>query len=277
MTDTTVSNATSSSATGAASNSTQSAAKLSQDMDYFLNLLVTQLKNQDPLDPMKPNEFTNQLVQFSSVEQQIQSNSNLEKMISLQKANNVSSVVSYIDKNVEVSGGDLTLENGYSAGSYTLDKDATKTTIIIKDADGNTVFSTSGETSAGRHNFTWDGINNQGYTAPDGDYTVTVSAIDDTGSPIDVTQTTAGRVNAVTMQDGNAALYIGNHVVPVENVVAIGSQANSAGSGSSGTGSGGTDNGSSDGSSDSSGSDSASSDGSGSDTTNTTDDNTASN
>lgn len=210
------------------SKSSQSAQKLSSDMDYFMNLLVTQLKNQDPLDPMDPNEFTNQLVQFSGVEQQIQGNANLEKLITLQQANNVSAVVGYIDKTVEVTGGALVLENGYSAGSYTLEQDTAKTLINIKDSKGNTVFSTTAETSAGRHNFTWDGINNQGYTSPDGTYKLTVSALDDKGLPLPVTQTTAGRVNGVTMQDGEVFLYIGDSTVNADNIIAIGSSGNSA-------------------------------------------------
>lgn len=205
------------------SKAAQSQQKLGQDMDYFMNLLVTQLKNQDPLDPMDPNEFTNQLVQFSAVEQQIQGNANLEKLIALQKANNVSAVVGYIDKTVEVSGNSLVLENGHSAGSYTLEGDSAKTLINIKDSKGNTVFSTTAETTAGRHNFTWDGINNQGYTSPDGTYKLTVSALDSTGLPLPVTQTTAGRVNGVTMQGGDVYLYIGNSTVSANNIIAIGS------------------------------------------------------
>src|SRR3989338_691013 len=90
--------------TGTTSQAAQSDAKLKDDLNKFLNLLVTQLKHQDPLDPMDATEFTSQLVQFASVEQQIHQNANLEKLIALQQGSQISSLVNYIGMNVEATG-----------------------------------------------------------------------------------------------------------------------------------------------------------------------------
>lgn len=70
--------------------------KLEKDLNQFLNLLVTQLQNQDPLEPLDANEFTAQLVQFASVEQQIYQNSNLEKLVGMQQTSQVGSMVNYL-------------------------------------------------------------------------------------------------------------------------------------------------------------------------------------
>ena len=79
------------------SQSSQAKAKLEDDLNQFLNLLVAQLQNQDPLDPLDANEFTSQLVQFASVEQQIFQNSNLEKLLNLQETSQISQMVDFIN------------------------------------------------------------------------------------------------------------------------------------------------------------------------------------
>ena len=84
--------------------SAEASAKLEDDLNRFLNILVTQLQNQDPLDPLDANEFTSQLVQFASVEQQIYQNSNLEKMLNLQETSQISDMVDFIGNKVEFFG-----------------------------------------------------------------------------------------------------------------------------------------------------------------------------
>ena len=117
-----LSNTNSATASAAAgdSNSAAAQAKLDEDLNKFLNLLVTQLKNQDPLDPMDANEFTSQLVQFASVEQQIYQNSNLEKMLSLQETSQISTMVDFIGNQVEFFGQDVPLVDGRAEFSYVM-------------------------------------------------------------------------------------------------------------------------------------------------------------
>ena len=114
---------------------TQSAddqARLEEDLNQFLTLLVTQLENQDPLDPMDSTEFTSQLVQFASVEQQIKQNTNLEQLVGLQQNNQISSMVNFIDKLVEVEGQSIPLEDGQAEFTYTLPVNAKSASIIIR-------------------------------------------------------------------------------------------------------------------------------------------------
>ncbi len=195
--------------------------KLAEDLDQFMNLLVAQLQNQDPLDPMDANEFTSQLVQFAGVEQQIQANDNLEQMLDLQKTSLLGTVVGYIGTKVEVNGTEMSLENGEAKASYTLDEKSLSTTIIITDSSGKTVYFSPGEVEAGRHAFTWNGKDNFDVAVPDGNYTLTVTALDSSDETIGVQHTIVGTVNSVSMEDGIATLQVGETGYTVEQVKAV--------------------------------------------------------
>jgi len=199
----------------------QSGQRLAEDLNQFLNLLVTQLENQDPLDPLDPNEFTSQLVQFASVEQQIHANENLEDMLELQQASLLGTVVSYIGSQVEVSGDQLPLENGQASFTYDLDARATSNTITISDEDGQVVFFTAGENDPGQHSFTWNGTDNFGFPLEDGVYTLNVNALDAEGLPIDVAKTVIGTVDGVSMEDGEALLSVGGAEYSVDQILSV--------------------------------------------------------
>lgn len=187
--------------------SSASKQKLAEDLDQFMNLLVTQLQHQDPLDPMDPNEFTSQLVQFAGVEQQIQANSNLERMVEIQQSSLLGSLVGYIGKQVEVLGNEMSLDaNGELHANYALAAKATTTTITITDDTGKSVYSTSGQTDAGRHAFHWNGKNTEGFSVPDGTYTITVSALDSEENPIEVAHSVTGLVTGVASDSGTPIL-----------------------------------------------------------------------
>src|SRR5215213_9555272 len=104
-----------------ATNATRSESQLAANFDTFLLLLTAQLKNQDPLEPMDSNQFTQQLVQFSQVEQQIHSNKNLESLISLTKASGAADAVSYLGKTLTVTDGNAALMNGQANWAYALE------------------------------------------------------------------------------------------------------------------------------------------------------------
>ena len=211
-------------ASEAVDTSTQSGAaqaKLNQDLNQFLNLLVTQLQNQDPLDPMDATEFTSQLVEFASVEQQIYANANLEELVSLQNASQNVAMVDYLGHSIEYFGDMVNLENGSVEFSYTFDTNATKTTISITDENGDVVYSADAETEAGIHYFTWDGKDDNNMQLDDGTYTVTVSALDSQGKLLDVSQTAIGRVTGASTVDGAPYLFLGDVGVKIDNVVTV--------------------------------------------------------
>lgn len=195
--------------------------RLADDLNQFLNLLVTQLENQDPLDPLDPNEFTSQLVQFASVEQQIYQNQNLEDMLELQQASLLGTIVGYIGSQVEVQGSTLSLSNGSSQFSYSLETSAASTTITIQDEAGQTVFFTDGETDAGKHEFTWDGTDNFGFPLEDGAYTLSVNSLDPEGAPVNVSTTVVGVVSGVSTESGQTLLSVGNAQYSVDQILSI--------------------------------------------------------
>ena len=195
--------------------------KLNEDLNRFLNLLVTQLKNQDPLDPMDSTEFTSQLVQFASVEQQINTNANIEKMLNLQQASQVADMVNFIGTTVEAKGNEVPLEDGRAEFTYEFGSNADDVTITIKDASGLTVFSQDGETSSGKHTFVWDGKSAGGVQNSDGAYTVTVNAIDVQKKGLDVEQTVLGRVTGAGAEDGIVTLFLGDIITSMEKVLSV--------------------------------------------------------
>ncbi len=194
---------------------------LGSDLNRFLTLLVTQLQNQDPLDPLDTNEFTAQLVQFAGVEQQIQNNANLETLIDISRASEVAAIVNVIGKRIEAGGTMLALNAGKAEAAYTLSEAAAETKLTVTDANGQTVFSSAGKTEAGRHEFIWDGRDEDGRALADGAYTLTVTATRGDDSAIDVEQRTIGTVTAAASDDAGPILHLGAAEVPMAQVRSI--------------------------------------------------------
>lgn len=194
------------------SRSADSEAKLEEDLNKFLNLLVTQLKNQDPLDPIDSSEFTSQLVQFASVEQQIFQNSNLEKLLQLQETNQVANLVNLIGKTVEAEGRKMPLENGKGEFTYTIPAGARKATITITNSSGLTVFTVDADTTAGKNTFSWNGNSTSGVQQSDGSYNVLVSGTDFQGNLMVIPHTVFGRITGVSIDDGVLALNMGDDI-----------------------------------------------------------------
>ena len=187
--------------------------QLSADMNTFLTLLTTQLKYQDPMDPMDTAEFTNQLVQYSSVEQSIQTNEKLDSLLSLNVANLGAQAVSYLNKTAQVLGDVMPLENGKAKATYTLDKNVTSVVVNVKDMDGKVVYSTQGKIVAGTHEFTWDGKDSNGVQLEDAAYQIQVAAkVPDGQTAAKVTTTVFGRVSGVASDENNVYVGLGDAV-----------------------------------------------------------------
>lgn len=207
----------------AAAASTNSAAKagFAQNFDTFLTLLTTQLKNQDPMSPLDTNQFTQQLVSFSQVEQQISTNDNLQSLIALQNANQVISALPLVGHAVEYSGNSAPLKDGKATFSYTLPSAASSASLTVKDANGKVVFTGKAETTAGRHDFVWDGKNNNGTTLADGNYTLQIQATGAEKNVITPTITATGTVSGVESDSNVATFDINGLKVPVSNLLTI--------------------------------------------------------
>ena len=205
----------------ASTKSGQAQKKMEEDLNQFLNLLVTQLQNQDPLEPLDANEFTAQLVQFASVEQQIYQNSNLEKILGMQQSSQTASMVSYLGTTIEAKGQMLPLENSQAKFTYEIGLEVQETTITIQDDTGRTVFTTTGEHDAGKHGGIWDGKDSSGTQVPDGIYSLTVTAKGRDGTLKDVQHTTFGTVTGASAADGNVRLSMGNANVLMDDVIKV--------------------------------------------------------
>lgn len=196
-----------------ASKSGTASKTLSADMNTFLKLLTTQLQYQDPLDPMDASEYTNQLVQYSNVEQSIQTNTKLTNLLNLSIYNLGVQASTYVGKTVQALGDIMPLDGGVSKATYTLSKNVQECTITVKDTDGKVVYTTKGENTAGAHDFVWDGKNTAGEQLPDGAYQIVVST---TGAPgesdASVTTTVFGRVTGVASDDSGIYLGLGDAV-----------------------------------------------------------------
>jgi flagellar basal-body rod modification protein FlgD len=214
---TTPTSATSSSSSSSSSSTTG----LGNNLNTFLKLLTTQLQNQDPLSPLDTNQFTQQLVQFSQVEQAINTNTKLDSLIALQSTDQTVSALPIVGRTVEYSDSSVVLANGKASINYTLPSTAARSVITITDAQNRTVYAGFGETAAGAHSFTWDGTLPDGSTAPDGTYKVTVSAVDASGKAITPTVTSLGTVNAIEMQGGQAVLDFGGLTEPFSKIVSV--------------------------------------------------------
>jgi flagellar basal-body rod modification protein FlgD len=214
---------TSSAASTTANGSDASGAlNFTQNFDTFLTLLTTQLKNQDPLSPMDTNAFTQQLVMFSQVEQQIKTNSNLQTMIAGQSASEAVSALPMVGRTIEYNGDQAALQNGQASFSYTLPTAAASAGILIQDAGGHTVFSANVDPSAGKHSFTWPGQTNTGAQLPDGGiYTLKVLASGANNAAITATTTATGTVSSVSVNNNVASFDVSGVQVPMSQLVNI--------------------------------------------------------
>jgi flagellar basal-body rod modification protein FlgD len=194
---------------------------LADNFDTFLTLLTTQLQNQDPLSPMDSNQVTQQLVEFSGVEQQINTNKNLENLVSLTQSRSSADAVNYLGKSVTLSNGKGALIDGKANWTYALDDKAKGNTLTITDANGKTVYTTNGELTTGVHTFNWDGKDAYGNQLPDGQYTLTLSPVAGDGSAVKYAIASKGVVAQIDFSGSEPQLMIGPMEIPLSEVAAL--------------------------------------------------------
>lgn len=202
-----------------------SATKLSDTFDSFLTLLTAQLTHQDPLEPLDANQFTDQLVNFTNVEQSIATNQNLEQLLALQQANELSAAVGYLGKVIEAPGNTSVLKDGAANWAYGVDDGTVQTTLKVLDTTGKTVFTTPGSISVGRQEFAWDGKDNAGNALPDGVYTLTVSAFDGEGNQVNSAVNLIATAQGILTENGVNKVDVGGLTVPLSDIVSVKSPA----------------------------------------------------
>lgn len=181
---------------------------IASNFTTFLQLLTTQLKNQDPMSPLDTNQFTEQLVQFAQVEQQMKSNTSLDTLIAVEKSAQSSVALAYVGQTVVVDGSTAQLDptNGAS-WTVTLAKPST-TKVVITDSTGQTAYSGTFAMNAGAQTFSWDGTGNDGRVWPAGAYTLSATATDASGQNVGVSTETQAVVDSVDMTQDPPTLSI---------------------------------------------------------------------
>jgi flagellar basal-body rod modification protein FlgD len=193
-------------ATAAATTATATGKTLSGDFNTFLKLLTTQLKNQDPSSPLDTNQFTQQLVQFANVEQQINTNGNLTTLIDLNRASSLYQSAAMIGHQIGADSTQLALQGGTAGLQFTLPT-AQPVTISLANQSGVEVYTTTVDGAAGTNGWTWNGTTKSGQTAPDGVYNVKVSS--GTGSKATLPFTVTGTATAVSMNGSTPTVSLG--------------------------------------------------------------------
>jgi|GEM_PF-3145487 len=232
---------TSSSSTG----STQTDAnKLLGTTTQFLNILLAQLKYQDPTQPMKGTEFIDSIARLSDVEQNINVNTNLNNIANILKSSNsqLGSPISYINKSIEFNSSQFALTNGSGTLDYTLPATGTpnNVTVVVKDANGNTVLTKAGSTNPGENAFNWNGKDGAGNQLPDGLYTASVTYPDpktaNSANPasISLPTYTTGVVTGADFTGTTPVLNVGNIAIPLTAVRKLNGGSNVASSESGG-------------------------------------------
>lgn len=205
--------------TGTNTSSTASSTKttgIADNFQTFLTLLTTQLQNQNPLDPLDTNQFTQQLVQFAGVEQQLKSNDQLKSLIDIEKSAQATQALVYVGNTVAVDGSTAQFDKS-ATWNFQAEKD-TSATITITDSTGQTAFSGSYALKKGNSSFLWDGKGNDGVQWPAGTYTMTATGKDSSGNSVAISTEVQGIVDSVDLSASPPLLSIGGQSYTTDKI-----------------------------------------------------------
>jgi flagellar basal-body rod modification protein FlgD len=196
------------SSTSSSSLGSTTGATLAGNFQTFLTLLTTQLQNQNPLDPLDTNQFTQQLVQFAGVEQQLKTNDSLSQLVTLQQTTQATQALGFVGKTALVDGTTATMTNSSATWHLNVPSDAT-VDITVANASGQTVFTGKYTAGAGADvPFTWSGMGNDGTQWPDGKYTISATGKDVANNNVGIAAQVQGTVSSVDLTQSPPLLTI---------------------------------------------------------------------
>lgn len=202
--------------------------KLNADFDMFLKLLTAQMQNQDPLDPMDASEYTQQLVQFSQVEQSMQQTTALNNILTQMNAQGMTQASAYIGREARFDSTVAALGDAPATWTYVVDGGAPQMlTMTVKDASGKVV-RTQAIDAKDQGRFSWDGTKDDGSKATNGAYSLSVSAKDTAGGDMNVTVNSVGIVKEVVTDGSNVLLNVNGVRFSLDGLVAVSAPAASA-------------------------------------------------
>jgi flagellar basal-body rod modification protein FlgD len=229
MTTTTpTSSSTTNPTTTAAAATASSSQQLAGNFDTFLQLLTTQLQNQDPLSPMDTTQFTEQLVSFAGVEQQIDMNTNLQTLISMQQSSESLQALQLVGANVTINSNTATLSNATSTPAtwgFSSPSPATGA-VTITSSTGQVAYTGTTSLSAGSQTYTWNGQGNNGVTWPDGNYTLSINAVGANGQAVTISTQVQGTISSVNVSQNPPQVTVGGQSYPLSSIQSINSGSN---------------------------------------------------
>ncbi|HZR88284.1 MAG TPA: FlgD immunoglobulin-like domain containing protein [Bradyrhizobium sp.] len=218
MTVSSTSNATSS----ASSSSTSSSSSSTISSSDFLNLLLSELQNQDPLNATSTTDFMNQLTSYANFTEQQSINSSMTSLASSFSSLVTLNSVNYIGHTVEAKTDTATLSGGSATFGYNLSAASSDVTVTVKDSSGNTVYTGSGSGNQGDNSFTWNGQTTSGTQLADGgQYTISVTATDSAGNSVFNYATTTGKVTGIDTSTSTPSLTVNGVSVSAANIIAV--------------------------------------------------------
>jgi flagellar basal-body rod modification protein FlgD len=211
-----------SSGSGAGSANALASQQIAGNFQSFLTLLTTQLQNQNPLDPLDTNQFTQQLVEFAGVQQQLNTNDSLATLVSLQQTTQSTQALGFVGKIAVVAGNTAALTNSQAVWQINVPTDST-VDVAITNSTGQTVFSGSYPVKAGNNQpFAWTGLGTDGTTQwPDGNYTMTATATDSSNNTVAVSTSVEDVVSSVDLTQSPPLLTIGGKTYTVNQIQSI--------------------------------------------------------
>jgi len=212
--------------TSSSSNSSSAAAnalasqQIAGNFQSFLTLLTTQLQNQNPLDPLDTNQFTQQLVEFAGVQEQLNTNDSLSTLVTLQQTAQSTQALTFVGKTAVVKGNTAALTDSSATWNLNVPNNS-NVNLTITNSTGQTVYTTTVPMSAGNQAFTWNGQGSDGTQWPDGQYTLSATATDSSGSPVAVTTQVQGVVSSVDLTQSPPLLTINGQSYTVNQIESI--------------------------------------------------------
>ena len=213
---------TSSTTSSTSSSSSSSSSSSTISSSDFLNLLLSELQNQDPLNATSTTDFMNQLTSYANFTEQQSINSSMTSLASSFSSLVTLNSVNYIGHTVEAKTDTATLSGGSATFGYNLSAASSNVTITVKDSSGNTVYTGTGTGNEGDNTFTWNGQTTSGKQLSDGgQYTISVTATDAAGNSVFNYATTTGKVTGIDTSTSTPSLTVNGVSVSAADIIAV--------------------------------------------------------
>jgi len=197
--------------------------KFAEDFDDFLTLLITQLQNQDPTAPMDSKQFTDQIVQFTSVEQSINTNQKLDKLIEVTSLSQTSNLLSIVGKQVEFEGGNINISDKNNTADIKFTANTEDENIFIRIiTQGGKLVKTDmlgkNNLTNGENIYQWDGKDNNGNKLNNGNYKVEFTKINKSGNVEKIPTVVSGVASGANLMGAEQLILVNGMEIPFKNI-----------------------------------------------------------